>query len=171
LNSELHLRAQHTRTHKGAAIFPPHISSFPQMNNLRELQISDQPASRLKSIIQVTASSATENVPPLRVYRPYNPSYQSIAPAIAILNALLQPLDLTGVKSLTIKAFDPDPSSPPGRDLTEWKASFLMMPSLETLTIVNSRASIILGALVPDVCQGHSTLGSQRAVTVCCPVR
>ena len=143
-----------TRTHKGAAVFPPDISPFPQMNNLRELQISEwnsQPASRLKSIIQVTALSATENVPPFRIYRPYNPSYRSIASAIAILNALLQPLDLTGVKSLTIKAFDPDPFSPPDQDLMEWKAFFFMMPSLETLTIVNSRASIILGALVPDV--------------------
>ena len=143
-----------TRTHKGAAVFPPDISSFPQMNNLRELQISEwntQPASRLKSIIQVTALSATENVPPFRIYRPYNPTYRSIASAIAILNALLQPLDLTGVKSLTIKAFDPDPFSPLGQDLMEWKAFFFMMPSLETLTIVNSRASVILGALVPDV--------------------
>lgn len=143
-----------TRTHKGAAVFPHDISSFPQMNNLRELQVSEwntQPASRLKSIIQVTALSATENVPPFRIYRPYNPAHRSTASAITILNALLQPLDLTGVKSMTIKAFDPDPFSPPGQDLIEWKAFFFLMPSLETLTIVNSRASIILGALVPDV--------------------
>ena len=142
-----------TRTHKGAAVFPPDISSFPQMNNLRELQISEwnsQPASRLKSIIQVTALSATENVPPFRIYRPYNPTYRSIASAIAILNALLQPLDLASVKTVTIKAFDPDPFSPPGQDLIEWKAFFIIMPSLETLTIVNSRASMILNALVPD---------------------
>jgi len=143
-----------TRSHKGAAVFPPNIRPFPQMNNLRELQISEwntQPASRLKSIIQVTALSATENVPPFRIYRPYNPTYRSVSSAIAILNALLQPLDLTGVKTVTIKAFDPDPFSPPGQDLTEWKAFFFLMPSLETLTIVNSRASMILGALVPDV--------------------
>lgn len=143
-----------TRTHKGAAVFPPDIAPFPQMNNLRELQISEwntQPASRLKSIIQVTTLSATENVPPFRIYRPYNPTYRSIASAIAILNALLQPLDLTGVKAVTIKAFDPDPFSPPGQDLTEWKAFFFAVPSLETLTIVNSRASTILSALAPDV--------------------
>ena len=143
-----------TRTHKGAAVFPPDISSFPQMNNLRELQISEQnsqPASMLKSIIQVTALSATENVPPFRIYRPYNPTYRSIASAIAILNALLQPLDLTSVKTVTIKAFDSDPLSPPGQDLViEWKAFFFIIPSLETLTIVNSRASVILSALVPD---------------------
>ena len=143
-----------TRSHKGAAVFPPDISPFPQMNHLRELQISEwntQPASRLKSIIQVTALSATENVPPFRIYRPYNPTYRSISSAIAILNTLLKPLDLGGVKSLTIKAFDPDPFSTPDQDLMEWKAFFFMMPSLETLTIVNSRASIILSALVPDV--------------------
>ncbi|KAF9644681.1 hypothetical protein BDM02DRAFT_3121542 [Thelephora ganbajun] len=143
-----------TRTHKGAAVFPPDISSFPQMNNLRELQISEwntQPASKLKSIIQVTAVSATENVPPFRIYRPYNPTYRSIASAIAILNTLLQPLDLTGVRTVTIKAFDPDPFSPPGQDLIEWKGFFSIIPSLETLTIVNSRASMILSALVPDV--------------------
>ena len=142
-----------TRTHKGAAVFPLDTSPFPQMNNLRELQINEwntQPASRSKSIIQVTALSATENVPPFRIYRPYNPTYRSIASAIAILNALLQPLDLSGIKSVTIKAFDPDPSSPPGQDLIEWKAFFGVLPSLETLTIVNSRASMILGALVPD---------------------
>jgi hypothetical protein len=142
-----------TRTHKGAAVFPPDISSFPQMNNLRELQISEwntQPASRMKSIIQVTAISATENVPPFRIYRPYNPTYRSIVSAIAILNALLQPLDLTNVKTVTIKAFDLDSFSPHGQDLLEWKAFFFVMPSLETLTIVNSRASVVLGALVPD---------------------
>lgn len=143
-----------TRSHKGAAVFPPDISPFPQMNNLQELQISEwntQPASRLKSIIQVTALSATENVPPFRIYRPYNPTYRSIASAITILNVLLQPLDLTNVKLLTIKAFDPDPFSPPDQDLMEWKAFFFMMPSLERLKIANSRASIILGALVPGV--------------------
>ena len=143
-----------TRSHKGATVFPPDISSFPQMNNLRELQISEwntQPTSRSKSIIQVTALSATENVPPFRIYRPYNPTYRSTASAIAILNALLQPLDLTNVKTVTIKAFDPDPFSPHGQDLIEWKAFFFVMPSLETLTIVNSRASMILSALVPDV--------------------
>lgn len=143
-----------TRTHKGAAVFPHDISSFPQMNNLRELQISEwntQPVSRLKSIIQVTALSGTENVPPFRIYRPYNPTYRTIASAIGILNALLEPLDLAGVKSLTIKAFDPDPFSPAGEDLVEWRAFFLEMTSLETLTIINSRASIILAALVPEV--------------------
>ena len=152
-----------TRTHKGAAVFPLDISPFPQMNNLRELQISEwntQPASRLKSIIQVTAVSATENVPPFRIYRPYNPTYRSIASAIAILNALLQPLDLRGVKTVTIKAFDPDPFSPPGQDLIEWKAFFFTLPSLETLTIVNSRASIILSALVPDTMPAWPWMGA-----------
>jgi len=155
-----------TRTHKGAAVFPPDISSFPQMNNLRELQISEwntQPASRLKSIIQVTALSVTENVPPFRIYRPYNPTYRSIASAITILNALLQPLDLTNVKTVTIKAFDPDPFSSFGQDLIEWKAFFFTMPSLETLTIVNSRASIILSALVPDVMPTWSWMETVRS--------
>lgn len=155
-----------TRTHKGAAVFPPDVGSFPQMNNIRELQISEwsaQPASRLKSIIQVTALSATENVPPFRIYRPYNPTYRSIASAITILNALLQPLDLTGVKSLTIKAFDPDPFSPPGQDLMEWKAFFHIMPSLETLTIINSRAAIILGALIPDVMPTWPLVGTSNS--------
>ena len=152
-----------TRTHKGAAVFPPNIGSFPQMNNLRELQISEwntQPASRLKSIIQVTTLSATENVPPFRIYRPYNPTYRSIASAITILNALLQPLDLRGIKTVTIKAFDPDPFSPPGQDLIEWKAFFFILPSLETLTIVNSRASMILNALVPDVLPTWPRMGT-----------
>ena len=143
-----------TRSHKGAAVFPPDTSPFPQMNNLRELQISEwntQPASRVKSIIQVTALSATETVLPFRIYRPYNPTYRSIASPIAILNALLQPLDLTSIKTVTIKAFDPDPFSPPGQDLIEWKAFFFVMPSLEALTIINSRASVIISALVPGV--------------------
>ena len=159
-----------TRSHTSAAVFPPNISSFPQMNNLRELQISEwntQPASRVKSIIQVTALSATENVPPFRIYRPYNPTYRTITSAIVILNALLQPLDLTGVKSLTVKAFDPGPFSPPDQDLMEWKAFFFMIPSLEILKIVNSRASIILSALVPDVMPtwpGMETLNSDANV-------
>jgi len=143
-----------TRSHKDVAVFPPDITSFPQMNNLRELQISEwnaQPASRSKSIIQVTALSATENVPPFRIYRPYNPTYRSIASPISILNTLLQPLDLTNVKTVTIKAFDPDSFSSHCQDLIEWKTFFFLTPSLETLTIVNSRASIILSALVPDV--------------------
>lgn len=155
-----------TRTHKGAAVFPPDISSFPQMNNLRELQISEwntQPAPRSKSIIQVTALSATENVPPFRIYRPYNPTYRSVASAIVILNILLEPLDLTNVKTVTIKAFDPDPFSPPGQDLAEWKTFFSIMPSLETLTIVNSRASIILSALVPNVMPTRSGMETMRS--------
>ena len=174
-----------TRTHKGAAVFPPDITPFPQMNNLRELQISEwntQPASRLKSIIQVTALSATENVPPFRIYRPYNPTYRSIASAVAILNALLQPLDLSGVKSVTIKSFDPDPFSPPGQDMIEWKAFFFLMPSLETLTIISSRASMILGALVPDVMptwpwadtpnslpNAEGNAAAKRKIVVVCP--
>lgn len=167
-----------TRSHKGATVFPPDIRSFPQMNNLRELQISEwntQPASRLKSIIQVTALSATENVPPFRIYRPYNPTYRPIASAIVILNALLHPLDLTGVKSVTIKAFDPDPFSPPGQDTHEWRAFFFLMPSLETLTIVNSRASVILGALVPDSLTWMDSDGSaegnapKKKIVAMCP--
>ena len=158
-----------TRTHKGAAVFPSDISTFPQMNHLRELQISEwntQPASRLKSIIQVTALSATENIPPFRIYRPYNPTHRSTASAIAILKALLQPLDLTGVKSVTIKAFDPDPFPPPGQDPVEWREFFSLMPSLETLTIINSRASLILGALVPDAWPWKETTDPDADVEV-----
>ena len=122
------------------------------MNNLRELRISErntQPAPGSRSIIQVTASSATKKIP-LRIYRPYDPTNRSTS-AIAILKALLQPLDLTGVKSVTIKAFYPDPFHPSGQDPVEWRKFLSRMAELETLTIINSRASIILGALVPDV--------------------